>query len=128
MLHLTDIFEKFWDNKGKLKHTFHEDIDGLIALFEASQLSIEGEECLDEAGEFCRQHLNVWLSKFHEHPQVKVVAHTLRSPIHKSLSRFRNTIFPLENAEWTSCLQDLSIIDTQMVRSSHLKEIFAVSK
>ncbi|XP_061336436.1 (3S,6E)-nerolidol synthase 1-like [Gastrolobium bilobum] len=123
-----DIFGKFWDNKGNIKHTYCGDIDGLIALFEASQLSIEGEDCLDKAGEFSRQYLSAWLSRFHDHPQVKVVANTLRCPIHKSMSRFMPTMLQLENAGWTSSLQELSKIDTQIVSSLHLKEILAVSK
>ncbi|RDY05017.1 hypothetical protein CR513_11190, partial [Mucuna pruriens] len=123
-----DIFDKFWDNKGKLKKTFCEDIYGLIGLFEASQLSIEGEDYLHEAEDSSRQYLNTWLSRFHDHPNVKVVSDSLRYPIHKSLSRFTPTILQLEKTGWTSSLQELSKIDTEMVTSFHLKEIFAVSK
>ncbi|KEH31174.1 putative (3S,6E)-nerolidol synthase [Medicago truncatula] len=123
-----DIFDKFCDNKGKLKYTFSEDINGMIALFEASQLSIEGEDCLDNVGQFCGQYLNDWSSTFHGHPQAKFVAHTLMYPTHKTLSRFTPTIMQSQNATWTNSIQQFSKIDTQMVSSSHLKEIFAVSK
>ncbi|TKY59376.1 (3S,6E)-nerolidol synthase 1 [Spatholobus suberectus] len=123
-----DIFDKFWDSKGKLKQTLCDDIYGLIALFEASQLSIEGEDYLHEAEESSRQYLNTWLSRYHDHPQVKFVADSLRYPIRKSLSRFTPTILQLENKGWTSSLQELSKIDTEMVSSLHLKEISAVSK
>ncbi|TKY59377.1 (3S,6E)-nerolidol synthase 1 [Spatholobus suberectus] len=123
-----DIFDKFWDSKGKLKQTLCDDIYGLIALFEASQLSIEGEDYLHEAEESSRQYLNTWLSRYHDHPQVKFVADSLRYPIHKSLSRFTPTILQLEKKGWTSSLQELSKIDTEMISSLHLKEISAVSK
>ncbi|KAG5023254.1 hypothetical protein AAZX31_07G173000 [Glycine max] len=124
-----DIFDKFWGNEGKLKLTFCDDINGLIGLFEASQLSIEGEDYLHEAEECCRQYLNTWLSRFHEHPQVKVVADSLRYPIHRSLSRFTPTnSLQIESTEWIRSLQELSKIDTEMVSSLHLKEMFAVSK
>ncbi|XP_045826085.1 (3S,6E)-nerolidol synthase 1-like [Trifolium pratense] len=123
-----DIFNKFCDNKGKLKDTYCEDIDGLIALFEASQLSIEGEDSLDNAGHFCRKYLNAWSSTFHDHPQVKDVAHTMMCPIHKTLSRFTPTIIQSQNVAWTNSLQQFSEIDTQMVSSLHIKEIFEVSK
>ncbi|KAK7362995.1 hypothetical protein VNO77_05120 [Canavalia gladiata] len=123
-----DIFDKFWDNEGKLKQTFYDDIYGLIALFEASQFSVEGEDYLHESGELCRQYLNMWLSRFQDHPQVKAVAHSLRCPIHKSLPRFTPTIFQLQNYGMSNSLLELSKIDTEMVSSLHLKEIFAVSK
>ncbi|KAL2343917.1 hypothetical protein Fmac_005202 [Flemingia macrophylla] len=120
-----DIFDKFWDKKGKLKQTFCEDVYGLIRLFEASQLSIEGEDYLHGAEESSRQHLNTWLSRFHDHPQAKVVADSLSYPIHKCLSRFTPTMLQFDK---TSSLQELSIVDTEMVGSLHLKEILAVSK
>ncbi|CAL5213487.1 unnamed protein product [Lathyrus oleraceus] len=120
-----DIFNIFWDNKGKLKDTFCKDINDLVSLFEASQLSIEGEDYLDSAGQFCRKYLNEWSSTFHNHAQVNFVTHTLMCPTHKTLSRFTPTIIQSQNV---SSLQQLSIIDTQIVSSLHLKEIFAVSK
>lgn len=121
----TNIFDKFWDKKGKLKQIFCDDIYGLIGLFEASQLSIEGEDFLHDAEESSRQYLNTWLATFYDHPQVKVVADSLRYPIHKCLSRFTPTILQFDK---TSSLKELSKIDTQMVSSLHVKEIFAVSK
>ncbi|CAK8534601.1 unnamed protein product [Lathyrus sativus] len=67
-MHFTDIFNIFWDNKGKLKHVFCKDINVLVALFEASQLSIE-EDYLDSAGQFCNDYLNEWSSTFQDHVQ-----------------------------------------------------------
>ncbi|CAJ1936264.1 unnamed protein product [Sphenostylis stenocarpa] len=124
-----DIFDKFLDNKGKLKLTLCKDINGLIALFEASQLSIEGEHYLQEAEKSCRHYLTMWLSGFHDHAQVKVVADSLRYPIHKSLSRFTPTNpLQLQKTGLTNSLRELSKIETEIVTSLHLKEILAVSK
>ncbi|KAB1201253.1 (3S,6E)-nerolidol synthase 1 [Morella rubra] len=54
----TDIFINFKDTAlGKSTKELSEDINGLMALYEASQLSIEGEDILDEAGNFCKQLL-----------------------------------------------------------------------
>ncbi|KAL2319872.1 hypothetical protein Fmac_028841 [Flemingia macrophylla] len=73
-----DVFDKFWDKKGNLKQTFCDDVYGLIGLFEASQLSIEGEDYLHGAEGSIRQYLNSWLSRFHDHHHVNVVADSLR--------------------------------------------------
>ncbi|KAK7400449.1 hypothetical protein VNO78_11657 [Psophocarpus tetragonolobus] len=121
-----DVFDKFWDNEGRL---LCDDINGLIAMFEASQLSIEGEDYLHKAEESSRKYLNEWLSTFQDHPDMKLVADSVQYPIHKCLARFTPTnSLQSQKTDWTSSLQQLSKIDTQIVSSLHLKEVFAVSK
>ncbi|KAI4296533.1 hypothetical protein L6164_036483 [Bauhinia variegata] len=123
-----NVLDKFMDREGKLKQKFWGDIMGLTSLFEASQSSIEGENCLDEAGNLSRQLLNAWVSRFHDHPKAKAIANTLRWPTHKSLSKFMPTNSLLQNSAWTSSLQELFKLDSYIISSLHLKEIFAVSK
>ncbi|MED6144374.1 hypothetical protein PIB30_015156 [Stylosanthes scabra] len=127
----TDMFDEYRNTKGELKHTllYEEDIDGLMALFEASQLSIPGEHFLDEAALFSRQYLCSIASRFHDHPQAKPIQHTLRFPFHRTLPRFiPPTLQPIGNAPWITSLQELSQMDTQLLNSLHLKEIAQVSK
>ncbi|GLT70745.1 hypothetical protein SLA2020_428050 [Shorea laevis] len=82
-----DVFNNFKDKEGKFKKELTEDIKGLMALYEASQLSIEGEDILDEAGNFSEQLLNARLRHLDEN-QLRVVGNTLRHPYHKSLAMF----------------------------------------
>ncbi|KAF7843089.1 (3S,6E)-nerolidol synthase 1-like [Senna tora] len=129
-----DVFEQFKDKKGRLKQKFWGNIEGLIEVFEASHLSIEGENDVDQAGELSHRLLSSWLSSalIHDQHEAKVVANTLKYPIHTSLSRFtpRSFLFPNSqlNMTWLRPLQKLSKLDTQIVNSVHLKEIYAVSK
>ncbi|CAL5331981.1 unnamed protein product [Camellia sinensis] len=53
-----DVFHKFKDKDGRFKTELSEDIRGLMGLYEASQLSIEGEDILDQAADFSAQQLN----------------------------------------------------------------------
>ena len=53
-----EVFNKFKDEKGKIKQKFTKDIMGLIELSEASQLSVEGEDVLDEAGDMSHHLLD----------------------------------------------------------------------
>ncbi|KAF5955990.1 hypothetical protein HYC85_008846 [Camellia sinensis] len=55
-----DVFHKFKDKDGRFKTELSEDIRGLMGLYEASQLSIEGEDILDQAADFSAQQLNGW--------------------------------------------------------------------
>ncbi|XP_054778985.1 (3S,6E)-nerolidol synthase 1-like [Prosopis cineraria] len=126
------VFENFKDMKGRLSQKFWGNIEGLIELFEASQLSMEGEDDLEEVGNFAYHLLSSWRSRFHDHHEANVIANTLKYPVHKSLPRFtpRSFLFPksqLDNG-WLMPLQNLSQMDTQIVNSINLQEIYAVSK
>ncbi|KAI9105207.1 hypothetical protein K1719_022736 [Acacia pycnantha] len=66
-----DIFVNFKDKQGELKEEYREDIKGLVALYEASQLSIEGEDSLDHTGRLSCQLLETWLSKHEGHHEVQ---------------------------------------------------------
>ena len=65
------------DKKGRLKQEFCGNLEGLMGLFEASQLSIVGEDLLDEAGALSHKLLKEWLSKYKHHSQANIVANTL---------------------------------------------------
>ncbi|GLT70748.1 hypothetical protein SLA2020_428080 [Shorea laevis] len=83
-----DVFNNFKDKEGKFKKELTEDTNGLMALYEASQLSIEGEDILDEAGSFSEQLLNARVRHLGVKEPLRVVENTLRHPYHKSLARF----------------------------------------
>ncbi|KAJ7968403.1 Linalool synthase [Quillaja saponaria] len=121
------VFNNLKDKKGKIRGTFCEDIKGLIGLYETSHLSIECEDNLDEVGELSRLHLNDWLSRHHDfHSRARVVESTLRHPFHKNLPRFMPRSFYSNNYQkgWIStALQELANMDSNIVKSIHLKEI-----
>ncbi|XP_062162280.1 (3S,6E)-nerolidol synthase 1-like isoform X2 [Alnus glutinosa] len=83
-----DVFNNFKDKEGKFNKELAEDINGLMALYEASQLSIEGEDILDEAANFSELLLNARVRHLDDDNQVSAVGRTLRHPYHKSLSRW----------------------------------------
>ncbi|XP_062162278.1 (3S,6E)-nerolidol synthase 1-like isoform X2 [Alnus glutinosa] len=83
-----DVFNNFKDKEGKFNKELAEDINGLMALYEASQLSIEGEDILDEAANFSELLLNARVRHLDDDNQVRAVGRTLRHPYHKSLSRW----------------------------------------
>jgi hypothetical protein len=127
----TDVFNNFKDKEGKFNKELAEDINGLMALYEASQLSIEGEDILDEAGNFSELLLNARVRHLDDDNQVRAVGSTLRHPYHKSLSRFmvKNFLGNFEETNgWLKDLQQLAKMDFNMVQSMHQKEIVQVSK
>ncbi|GLT32046.1 hypothetical protein SLA2020_067400 [Shorea laevis] len=120
---------EFKDEKGRFKHELSTDITGLMELYEASQLIIEGEDILDEAREFSAKHLKAWEEKL-DHYHARVVKNTLEHPYHKSQSRDMASSF-LANLqgctnEWMYALQRLAMKDFRFVQSLHQQEIMQI--
>ncbi|KAL5839747.1 hypothetical protein ACOSQ4_012355 [Xanthoceras sorbifolium] len=126
-----DVFNNFRNKEGKFKSNVSKDIKGLMGLFEASQLSISGEDVLNEAEEITAKFLNEWLMHLDNY-QATVVGNTLRYPHHKSLPRFVAKNLFLSNYQgengWIHVLQEPVKIDYNVVQSLHQKEIVQVSK
>ncbi|KAI8000366.1 hypothetical protein LOK49_LG09G01721 [Camellia lanceoleosa] len=125
-----DVFNNFKDKKGKFKPELNADMRGLMSLYEASQLSIEGEDILDQAADFSTRVLNGSMPHLSHH-QARVVSNTLGNPHHKSLARFmaRDFLSDYTNpSEWENVLQELAKMDFNMVQFTHQKEILQVSK
>ncbi|KAH1048650.1 hypothetical protein J1N35_039434 [Gossypium stocksii] len=126
------VFNRFRDREGSFSHELCRDIKGLIELYEASQLGIDGEDILDEAREFSSQSLKKWRMAKVDHFSDRAIRNTLDQPFHKSLSRFtaRNllgTDFQGTNG-WINILQELAKMDFNLVQSLHQKEIAHISK
>ncbi|KAL7212018.1 hypothetical protein ACSBR2_014805 [Camellia fascicularis] len=125
-----DVFNNFKDKKGKFKPELIADMRGLMSLYEASQLSIEGEDILDQAADFSTRVLNGLMPHLSHH-QARVVGNTLGNPHHKSLARFmaRDFLSDYKNpSEWENVLQELAKMDFNMVQFTHQKEILQVSE
>ncbi|KAK7246639.1 hypothetical protein RIF29_41509 [Crotalaria pallida] len=126
-----DVFDGLKGNNRKLSEKYGEDVKGLIALYESSQLSIEGEDDLDDIGNLSSQLLHAWLSSHQDHHDAIYVANALQHPLHHGLSRFMDrsiflSDFKAKN-EWT-CLEDLAEINSCILRFMNRNEIIEVFK
>ena len=115
------MFDEFTDKEGKFNLKLSEDIKGMIGLYEASQLSIAGEDILDEAEIFSGQVLKEKAAylDFHE---AKLVRSTLEQPFHKSLAMFtsRNLIGDFHGKNgWLNALQEVAKIDLSLLQLIH---------
>ncbi|KAI4347939.1 hypothetical protein L6164_008711 [Bauhinia variegata] len=78
---------------GNFKATNIENIEGLLSLYEASYLSIEGETLLDEAKCFTSKHLKEFVkNEGCDASMVKKMSHSLEIPLHWRL--------PILEARW----------------------------
>ncbi|KAA8519937.1 hypothetical protein F0562_014153 [Nyssa sinensis] len=125
-----DVFNNFKCKKGMFKEKLRQDIKGLMGLYEASHLGMEGEDILDEAANFSSQLLNASMKNL-DHHQARIVGSTLGHPYHKSLASFRAKSFLKDfqgTKGWETVLQELANLDLNLVQSLHQKEILQISK
>lgn len=129
----TDMFNNFMIKEGGFsRFNVSEDIGRLMEVYEASQLSIAGEEGLDEAGQFSAKMLNECMTHL-DHNQALAIGNTLRHPYHKSLPRFmaKDVFFGNFQGErrWMlHVLKEIAKKDFNMVHALHHKEIVQVTK
>nr|AER36088.1 nerolidol synthase [Actinidia chinensis]ANE83804.1 nerolidol synthase [synthetic construct] len=127
-----DVFNNFKDKEGRFRSELSTDIRGLMSLYEASQLRIEGEDILDQAADFSSQLLGRW-TKDPNHHEARLVSNTLTHPYHKSLATFMGQKLSYMNCKgpnWDGVdnLQELAKMDLTIVQSIHQKEVFQVSQ
>ncbi|KAF8409450.1 hypothetical protein HHK36_005526 [Tetracentron sinense] len=125
-----DVFNNFMDKEGKFKLSLSKDIAGMMGLYEASHLAVNGEHILDEANDFAGQHLNASMKMLFDQDLARNVGNTLKNPHHKSLARFK-TKYYINNFQgrhgWTQYLQDFAKMDFNMVQSQHQRELVQIS-
>ncbi|KAK7302645.1 hypothetical protein RJT34_13538 [Clitoria ternatea] len=124
-----EVFDCLKCNQREFTEKYGEDVKGLLALYEATQLGVEGEDSLAVAGYLSYKLLHAWLTRHKEHHQAMYVANTLQHPLHHGLSRFNDrsiflSDFKIKN-EW-KCLEELAEINSCIVRFMNQNEIIQV--
>ncbi|KAF8411309.1 hypothetical protein HHK36_003856 [Tetracentron sinense] len=126
-----DVFNNFKDKEGKFKIHLCEDISGMMGLYEASHLAVEGEHILDEAKDFSGKSLNASMIMLMDKDLARIVQNTLEHPFHKSLARFRTKYYIKSfqtQHEWIQLLQDFAKMDFNIVQRLHQRELVHISK
>ena len=73
--------------KGSFKACLCDDTKGMLALYEASFLLIEGENILGEARDFSKKHLQEFVKQNKDQNLSTVVSHALELPLHSRTLR-----------------------------------------
>ena len=126
------MFNNFKDEKGKFMASSGKvNVRALMELYEAAQLSIEGEDILDDAAEFSSQLLNALL-KYLDEDNAALVKNTLKHPYRKSMYKFKANNFMGSEVEgingWENCLLELSNADFYMAQGIHRQELLQITK
>ncbi|KAK4276127.1 hypothetical protein QN277_019115 [Acacia crassicarpa] len=84
----SDVFKGFLDDKGNFHSDLSVDIMGMLSLYEASFLSMEGEIILDEARNFSSTYLKEFVHENKEDNEISLlINHALEIPLHWRIKR-----------------------------------------
>ncbi|KAI4347911.1 hypothetical protein L6164_008686 [Bauhinia variegata] len=123
----SDWFNIFQDSMGNFKASIMKDIEGLLSLYEASYLSIEGETLLDEAKYFASKHLKEFFKNEEKDISlVKGVSHSLVIPLHWRIPKLEARWF-MEVYERSSkvnpLLLELAKLDFNIVQATYQQDL-----
>ncbi|NP_001310631.1 terpene synthase 10 [Ricinus communis] len=88
-----EIFDIFRDELGNFKECLHEDIEGMLSLYEASYLLEEGENILEVAREFAASCLKKYIQVNKDQLLSMIVSHSLEVPLHWRMPRLETRWF-----------------------------------
>ncbi|KAB1205574.1 Myrcene synthase, chloroplastic [Morella rubra] len=116
-----EIFNSFKNQKGTFKACLTEDIKGLLCLYEASFLLIEGKSILEEARDFATKQLEEYVEENKDGNLFAVVSHALELPLHWRMLRLEARWFIDEyrrNEDTNPILLELAELDFNMITGS----------
>ncbi|XP_072974474.1 terpene synthase 10-like [Typha angustifolia] len=126
-----DVFDRFRDEDGNFKASLCNHTKGILSLYEASYLSIEGEDALDEARDFATKHLKDFLETSSDQQILREhVAHALELPLHWRMPRLHTRWFIdmyQKEDDMSSLLLEFAKLDFNMVQNTHKSELKEVS-
>ncbi|KAK3431796.1 hypothetical protein EUGRSUZ_E03606 [Eucalyptus grandis] len=127
-----DVFEYFNDKGKGFVMKLEGNIKGMMELYEASQMSMEGEDILDEAGCFSSNYLNALLTCDLDHEQARMIESTLQYPYRKSFARllapqsFVNDMLGANS--WMEDLLEVANRKRRIDQYVHQEEIHQINK
>ncbi|KAJ0771524.1 putative lyase [Helianthus annuus] len=126
-----EIFEDIKDDYGNFKGHLHNDIIGLLNLYEASYHSLEDEQILDDARDLTTKYLKESLKNITEHHLSSLITHALDIPLHWMVPRVETRWF-IEAYEKRSgmnlMLLELAKLDFNMVQAIHQEDLKYTSR
>ncbi|XVF61830.1 hypothetical protein PTKIN_Ptkin08bG0162400 [Pterospermum kingtungense] len=122
-----EVFSSFMDQLGNFKAGLCEDCKGLLSLYEASYLPLEGEVILDKARDFAAEQLQEHLKqkKLDEYHSM-LVDHALELPLHWRVLRLEARWFVdvyERKEDGNPILLELAKLDFNIVQAVHQNDL-----
>nr|AGU13712.1 9-epi-caryophyllene synthase [Lavandula x intermedia] len=126
-----DVFNRFTDEEGNFETWVGEDVRGLVSLYEASYLSMEGESILDMAKDFSSHHLSEMVEQIKDESLAEEVRHALELPLYWRIERLEARWFIQAyetRPDSNPILVELAKLDFNMVQARYQAELKRCSR
>uniref|UniRef100_F6I6K7 (-)-alpha-terpineol synthase n=1 Tax=Vitis vinifera TaxID=29760 RepID=F6I6K7_VITVI len=126
-----DVFSRFKDETGSFKACLCEDIKGLLCLYEASYLCVQGESTLEQARDFAHRHLGKGLEQNIDQNLAIEVNHALELPLHWRMPRLEARWFIdvyEKRQDMNPILLEFAKLDFNMVQATHQEDLRHMSR
>ncbi|KAF5450875.1 hypothetical protein F2P56_031191 [Juglans regia] len=125
-----EIFKSFTNEKESFKECLCNDTEGMLALYEASFLLLEGENILEEARDFATKHLKDYVKQSKDQNLCAMVNHALELPLHWRMLRLETNWFIdayRSKKDANPIFLELATLDFNVVQAVHQEELKEVS-
>jgi len=119
------------DEAGKFKKSIVNDVQGMLSLYEASQLRFHGEDILEEAYSFTLSELTKSLTTKLSPFLSGLVDHSIGQALRKGMPRLEARYyisFYQQDPSHNQCLLTFAKLDFNMLQKLHQKEVSNVTK
>ncbi|KAG7944364.1 hypothetical protein I3843_15G097200 [Carya illinoinensis] len=127
-----ETFKSFLNKNKNFKECFCVDIEGMLALYEASFHQREGESILEEARYFATKHLKEYVDRNKDDQYLcMMVSHALELPLHWRAIRLEARWFIdayRSREDMNPTLLDLAELDFNIVQAIHQEDLKEVSR
>nr|QYL01197.1 terpene synthase 7 [Stevia rebaudiana] len=128
----SETFKNHTEENGNFKETLCNDVQGMLALYEAAYMRVEGEQVLDEALEFTKTHLAI-IAKDPSCDSLSraEIQRALNLPLRRTLPRLGAVGYiPIYQQQPThnEVLLKLAKLDFNILQSMHKKELSQLCK
>ena len=123
---IAEVFSSFMDESGKFKAHLSEDTKGMLYLYEASYLSIEGENVLEHARDFTTKHLEEFVKRNKDRYLSIIVSHALELPLDWRMPRLEARWFIdiyESSDDMNPTLLELAKLDFNMVQATYQEDL-----
>uniref|UniRef100_A0A6N2L7C7 Isoprene synthase, chloroplastic n=1 Tax=Salix viminalis TaxID=40686 RepID=A0A6N2L7C7_SALVM len=122
-----EVFNQFKDEQGNFRAWLHDDLKGMLYLYEASHLLVEGESILDDARDFTAKNLEKYVKKCNSSEYLsKLVSHALELPLAWRMLRLEANWFINvyeTKTDMEPILLELAKLDFNMVQAIHQEDL-----
>ncbi|CAN4075605.1 unnamed protein product [Withania somnifera] len=126
----SDVFKTFKEDEGNFKDELLSDVKGILSLYEAAHLGVDGENILEEALAFTTKCLKSMVPNLCGFLVTQVI-HALKMPIRKTLARVAARQYILmyqDNPEHNEVLLKFARLDFNMLQKAHQKELSSITR